>query len=51
MKKPQNIEDARALSAKMADTMGKKREAHRLAERDYLKAKEWEAELVAKATR
>lgn len=45
MKKPQNTEDAKALLWKCVESMGKKREAHRLAERDYLTAKEWLAEL------
>ena len=47
MKKPQNIEDARALVAKQTEAMGKKRREHMLAERNYLKAKEWERELEA----
>jgi len=47
LKKPQNIEDARKLVAEKSDAMGKKRLEHAIAERNYLKAQEWERELEA----
>jgi hypothetical protein len=47
-KKPQNVEEAKALLWERVEAMGKKREAHRLAERDYFTAREWLQELEAK---
>lgn len=48
MKKPANIEEAKALLWKRIDAMAKKRVAHKLAEREYLTAREWLQELEGK---
>lgn len=49
--KPQNIEDAKALLWKRVEDLTSKRLKFRQAERDYLTAREWLAELEAKCAR
>ena len=51
MKKPQSIEEAKALLWKRVDDLCKRRVQYRNAERDYFTAREWLAELEAKCAR
>lgn len=51
MKKPANAQDAKALVDTTLAKMTKKRMEHQLAERAYLKAKEWLAEVEGKCGR
>jgi len=51
LKKPQNIEDAKALLWKHVELLSKKRVEYSKAERDYATVREWLAELEAKALR
>ena len=48
MKKPANVQDAKELVDRELAKMAKKRTEHQLAERAYLKAKEWLIELEGK---
>lgn len=51
MKKPTNLEEAKALLWKHVEELTKKRVAYSKAERDYRTAREWLQELEAKCVR